>query len=115
MGIQNLSDNILLATLPEQPHLGNELDAINKIVSEGCDRNVIIDFYQVKMLTSESICSLIILERLLSGLGHKLVLCNVPAEIKQIFTRTGLEPSFEFADDDYTALQSIRSSSYLYG
>jgi len=114
MGIQNLSGHILLITLPEQPNSGGELDAINKIVDEGCGRNVIIDFYQVKMLTSESICSLMTLERLLSGLGHKLILCNVSAEIKQIFTRTGLEPSFEFADNDFAALQSIKSSSYLY-
>ena len=115
MGIQNLSENVLLVTLPEQPYLCNELDAINKIVSNECNRDVIIDFYQVKMLTSESICSLMILERLLNGLGHKLVLCNVSAEIKQIFTRTGLEPSFEFADDDFAALQSIRDYSHLYG
>ena len=115
MGIQNLSDSVLLTTLSEQPHLDNELDAINQIIRDGCDRNVIIDFGQVKMLTSGSICSLMTLERLLSGLGHKLVLCNVPAEIKRIFTRTGLEPSFEFADNDFAALQFIRSSSYMYG
>ena len=115
MGIQNLSERVLLVTLPEQPHLCDELETVNKITSDGSNRDVIIDFYQVKMLTSESICSLIILERLLSGLGHKLVFCNVSSEIKQIFTRTGLEPSFEFADDDFAALQSIRCSLYLYG
>jgi len=114
MGIQNLSEHVFLVILPEQPHSGNELDAINKIIGDGCDSNVIIDFCQVKMLTSESICSLMALERLLSGLGHKLVLCNVPAEIKQIFTRTGLEMSFEFTDNDFAALQSIKSSSYFY-
>ena len=114
MGIQNLADNILLIILPEQPHLGNEIDVASNIINDGCDRDVIIDFYQVKMLTSESVCSLMILERLLSGLERKLVLCNVPAEIKQIFKRTGLEPSFEFADDDFAAVQSIKNSSYLY-
>jgi len=115
MGIQNLSENILLTILPEQPHLGNEIETINKIISGGCDRDVIIDFYQVKMLTSESVCSLMIVEKLLSGLGHKLILCNVPIEIKQIFTRTGLEPTFEFADNDFAALQLLGKSSYLYG
>lgn len=115
MGIQNLSEHALLVTLPEQPHWGDELETISKITSDGCYRDVIIDFYQVKMLTSKSICSLIILERLLSGLEHRLVLCNVPPEIKQIFTRTGLEPSFEFADNDFAALQSVKSTSNFYG
>jgi len=115
MGIQDLSENILLAILPEQPHLGNELETINKIISGGGGRDLIIDFCRVKMLTSESVCSLMVIEKVLSGLGHKLILCNVPIEIKQIFTRTGLEPTFEFADDDFAALQLLGKSTYLFG
>ena len=114
MGIQNLSENVLLVTLPEQPNQTGELETVNKLFSDGCEQDVIVDFYQVKMLTSECICSLMILDRLLNGLGHKLVLCNLSSEIREIFTRTGLETSFHFADDDYAALQSIKSSTCFY-
>jgi len=115
MGIQNLNENVLLVTLPEQPNLTGELETVNKLCSDGCEQDVIVDFYQVKMLTSECICSLMILDRLLNGLGHKLILCNLSPEIKEVFTRTGLETSFHFADDDFAALQSVKSTAYFYG
>lgn len=111
MGIEYLSENVLLVCLPEEPQLSDELVTVNEIVSDGCARDVIIDFSIVELLTSESISSLIILERLLNSLGHKVILCAVSSKIKQTLERTGLQPLFEFAHEQFAALQSVRRPS----
>lgn len=111
MSIQNFLEDVLLVTLPAEPHLGNELETLNEIAGEGCRRDVIVDFSRVEMLTSESICALMILDKYLSGSGRQLVVCNVSADVKHIFKRTGLEAVFQFADDEYAALSrcAVRS------
>ena len=110
MEIEHLPENILFVCLQE-PQLRNELVAVNEILSnDGCTCDVIIDFSGVELLTSEGISSLIILERLLNSSGHKTILCAVSSNILQVLERTGIQPLFEFASDEFAALQSIRSS-----
>lgn len=115
MGIENYLEDVLLVTLPREPHLGPELDEMTEIVSEGCNHDVIVDFSDVGMLTSQSICALMILDKYLSSFGRQLVFCNASAEIKHIFGRTGLVSVFTFADDEYAALQAVRQSPCMCG
>jgi anti-anti-sigma regulatory factor len=115
MGIQSFSEDILLVTLPEQPQRGDELDTITQIAGDQPVYDVVVDFSKVEMLVSESIRSLMILERLLSGVGHRLILCNVPSEIRGILARVGLEALFEFSDDEFQAMQFLRRASSFYG
>jgi anti-anti-sigma regulatory factor len=110
MEIEHLPENVLFVCLQEA-QLRNELITVNEILSNGCACDVIIDFSSVEMLTSEGISSLIILERLLNSLGHKIILCAVSSNNLQVLERTGIQPLFEFASDEFAALQSIRSSS----
>ena len=108
MGIQNYSEDVLLITLPEQPQYGQEIDIINKLLSDSVDFDVMVDFSKVEMLTSGSICGLMILSKLLQGAGRKLVLYNLPSAIQQIFVRTGLITVFDLADDEFDAQQRIK-------
>ncbi|MHC4207023.1 MAG: STAS domain-containing protein [Planctomycetota bacterium] len=108
MGIQTFSEDILLITLPEQPQHGDEIDIVNKLLSDSVDFDVMIDFSKVEMLTSGSICGLMILSKLLHGAERKLVLYNLPPAIKQIFERTGLVTVFDLADDESDAQQHIK-------
>ena len=109
MAIDSVSDDILLVTLPEQPQNGNEIDLVNKMLSQIVDHDVVMDFGNVKMLTSSTICGLMILDRLLRGGGRQFILCNVPSKIKQVFTRTGLLSVFEFSDDQDIAFEEVQS------
>lgn len=109
MAIEGITKDILLITLPEQPQNGNEIDLVNKMFSDVVDHDVVMDFGHVKMLTSASICSLMILDRLLKGGGRQFVLCNLPSEIKQVFVRTGLMSVFEFSDDQKMALEEVKN------
>jgi anti-anti-sigma factor len=109
MAIDDVPDDILLITLPQQPQNGNEIDLVNKMLGEKVDHDVVMDFGKVEMITSATLCSLMILDRLLRGGGRQFIICNVPSEVRQIFARTGLESVFEFCDDEQVALQEIRS------
>lgn len=112
MGIQNLSEDVLFVTLPQHPHLSHELESINEIASNSDGHDVVVDFSKVKILTSASVCSLMILRQLQSGLGRQLVLCSIPAQIRNIFALTGLEDLFVFANDKFGALESMRRLPY---
>ena len=114
MGIENYLEDVLLVRLPEEPHLGTELETLNEIASEGCAQDVIIDLSEVEILSSESICSLMILDKYLESSGHHLVFCGASQAVRHIFERTGLSSVFEFADDEHSALQSLRRGCCLY-
>lgn len=109
MGIRNSSADVIVITLSEQPQYGNELEEVNGLLCETVDRDVVIDFANVRMLTSETLCGLMILDRLLKGAGRQLVLCNLSSAIEQIFMRTGLVSIFQFADNELAALGHLRS------
>jgi len=119
VGIQNLSENVLLIALPEQPQRGDELEKVKRVLSKELNLDVVVDFSRVQILTSETLCGLITLDRLLREFGRLLVLCNVPSKIKHVLfpNRTlswkGLTTVFEFAKDEWAALQRIRSESHL--
>ena len=109
MGIERLSEDILLIRLPGQPHHTGELDVVNKMFGDVVDRDVVVDLSKVEMLTSGDICSLMILDRLLRGAGRQLVLFSVPSAIKQVFVRTDLLTVFEFAGEESAAVEQVRS------
>ena len=111
MGIQNLSEDVLLITLQRQPQYGDELEVVSTMLEDSVDGNVVIDFSDVKMLTSEVISGLMTLDKLLRGAGRHLVLCSLPPIIKQVFVRTGLLTVFEFTNNRSDALANLQSGN----
>ena len=111
MEVENYLKDVLLVSLPREPHLGPELDQVTEMVSEGCNRDVLVDFADVAMLTSETICGFMILDKYLSSFGRQLVFYNASPEIKNIFGRTGLAAIFTFANNESAALQAVRRAS----
>jgi anti-anti-sigma regulatory factor len=112
MGIKNLSEDVILVDLPsEGSRRADELKAVNEIISNKCDCDVIIDFSQVEIINSWNISNLVILRSLLEDSGHQLILCNVGALAKCIFVVADLNEVFVFADDQPAALAAVRSTS----
>jgi len=107
MGIENYSEDILVATLPKEPELRRELTIVNEIVSNKGGRDVIIDFTRVDTLTSSSISNLLVLRDLLHESGHRLVLCNVASPTEDIFRVADLSEVFDCVDDKSAALESV--------
>ena len=110
MGIQHLSDRALLVTLPREPQSGAELQAATGMVNPGRARHVIVDFSLVEIMSSEVICSLMVLNRLLKQIDRQLILCSVSLRIMEVFRRIELGGLFRFAEDEFTALQSLDRS-----
>ena len=102
--IYELSDDCVFVILTDYTSMGKELQIINDTLQDSPDRNVIIDFSKVQMLTSSHLSNLMILRDLLERNGHKLILCNVSFQIKCEFTVSGLRDIFDFADDKYAAM-----------
>lgn len=111
MGIQNWSDDIILVDLPGEPQMGDELKAITEIVRDRGDCDVVMDFSGVDIVTSSSLSKFLKIRKLLAHCGHRLVFCNVAAATKGIFTVTGIDGIFEFADDKFVALASLQLTS----
>jgi anti-anti-sigma regulatory factor len=114
MTTQNLSEHLLLITLPAEPQLSSELEVVAKSTHPGSDRDVIVDFSLTGILPSATICHLIVLERVLSAAGRQLVLCSVSPNVLAIFRRVGLHKLFRFADDEMTAVQSLDRNEFTY-
>lgn len=107
MATQNLTENVILVALPPEPKANAELKALNEKVSNRCDRDVIIDFALVEILTSPSISNLIILHNWIHGADHRLIFCNMKVATKCIFRVAGLDTFFEFADGRAAALVAL--------
>ena len=111
MGIRNLSENIILVTVPsEKLKRTDELKNLNEAIGENCQCDVIIDFAGVEIINSWNISNLLILKDMLEKAGRKLVLCNVNTPTKCIFVVAGLSETFVFAKDRKAALEVIQQT-----
>lgn len=114
MAMQNLSEHVLLISLPAEPQLSRDLEVAAHTMRPASDRDVIVDFALVETLPSATICHLIVLERALSASGRQLVLCSVPPAVLAIFRRIGLHKLFHFTDDELAALQSLEHGDCVF-
>jgi len=111
MGIQNLSEDIILVEMPPgTSKIAEELKAVNKTVSKKAACDVIIDFSKVEIINSSNISNLLILRSLLQESKRRLILCNVTTVTKCIFVVAGLSEIFVFADNRSVALATIKSA-----
>jgi anti-anti-sigma factor len=106
MGIQEWSENVILADLSGEPQECDELQTVIDMVSNkgGCD--VVIDFSHVDVVGSRVFCGLLRLQKALHDGGHKLILCGVRPATRNVFAVTRLDEVFEFAPDRFAVLAS---------
>ena len=109
MGIENLTENVVYVSLPAEPELGGELDKVSQIASEQGGCNMVVDFSDVDIITSPNLSVLLKLRKQLDNNSKRLICCSVSAMTKGIFTITGLETVFEFADDKSAALGALEA------
>ena len=114
MATQNLSQHVLLITLPAEPQCNSDLEVLSRSTRPAFERDVIVDFSLVECLPSATICHLIALERVLSAAGRQLVLCSASPDVKATFRRVGLHKLFRFTDDELAAVQSLDRAERMY-
>ena len=108
MGIQNWSDTVILVSLAPGPYMGEELTTAISMAAEQPEKDVIIDFAEVQIVTSSSIAKLLKLRKTLFDNDRRLVLSSVQPKTRSIFTLTGLDVVFDFLDDQVLALASLQ-------
>jgi anti-anti-sigma regulatory factor len=114
MATQNLSQHVLLITLPAEPESSRDLEVLARSTRPAFDRDVIVDFSLVESLPPATICQLIALDRVLSAAGRQLVLCSASPDVKALFRRMGLHKLFRFTDDELGAVQSLDRGERIY-
>lgn len=88
--------------------MGDELKTVTGMVRDRGDCEVVIDFSSIDIITSSSISKLLKLRKMLGDCGHRLVFCSVAPATRGIFTVTGIDGIFEFADDKFVALAGLQ-------
>ena len=111
MGIQNFPEDVLFVDLPsEEPQRGDKLKNLNEIVSTRSNCDVVVDFSTVEIVTSVNLSTLLSLRAVLREHDRQLILCDLSAPTKGIFTVAGLDAVFEFANDKDAALVAIQKA-----
>ncbi|MDH4241850.1 MAG: STAS domain-containing protein [Phycisphaerae bacterium] len=113
MGIDHSSQGILTVDLLPEPDMGTELENVAKVLHEGADCDVVVDFSSVDIITSSSISKLLKLNKLLDGYGRRLVLCGLVNATKQIFNLAGLDQIFDFTDDKSAAITAVKQAQQV--
>jgi len=108
MGIQNWSDTVILVNLDQEPYMGEELATAIAMAAEHPEKDVVVDFAEVQIVTSSSISKLLKLRKTLFDNGRHLALSSLRPKTRAIFTVTGLDSVFDFMDDQFTALASLQ-------
>ena len=108
MSLRHLSDNIILVTAPKEPLLCQKLSQINEtLISDNTDSDVIIDFAQVKLITSASLSNLILLHKWLGEKNKGLILCNLAFVSKCIIRTAGLHNLFQIVPNIKNAAEQL--------
>jgi len=108
MPIESCTEDTIVVDLPAEQEMRTELESLMETVSLRGHCDVVIDFSRVDIVTSSSFCRLLKLRTLLVNRGRRLVLCGLAVNTKGIFTVTGLDRVFEFADGKSAVLKSLQ-------
>ncbi len=93
--------------LLEEQAIGNLQDSIMSVVEQGDDQNLIIDFRNVRFLSSAVLGLLIRVSKRVYERNGQLRLCNIDPKIQEIFRITRLTKVFDIYKDLDSALEGL--------
>ncbi len=109
MAVQNWSDNIVLAELQDDPAFSDDLNGLCEQAEGTRDFDVVLDFAGVNYLNSSNLAKLLRLRKQVTiSNQRRLLLCRVNTHVWGVFLTTGLNRTFEFADDVSVALAQLQ-------
>jgi len=103
VAVVNFSDASILDALQVQ-QIGEEL---YDLVETRARRKVILDFSNVRFLSSAALGVLINLRKKADGIKGKVMLCCIRPEIHRVFKLTNLDKLFEIYDSEEKALNAF--------
>jgi anti-sigma B factor antagonist len=82
-------------------------DQLFSLVDEEGHKKLLLNFGNVEYLSSAALGKLITLNKKLQGAGGRLILCNIDAQIYEVFEITKLDKFFKIEKEEQTALQAF--------
>ena len=108
MSLQNWSENIMLAELQDDPAFTDDLNALNEHVEKNLHLDVVLNFANVNYVNSSNLAKLLRLRKLVTiNNQRQLILCSVNTHVWGLFLTTGLNKTFEFADEVSVGLAGL--------
>ena len=80
-------------------------DELNHLVDAKYKRKLLLDFTDVKFLSSSALGVLVALKKKSDAIKGEVVLCGLRKDLRKIFKITSLKKLFKFADDERGALE----------
>ena len=109
MPLQRWSDNTVLAELQDDPSFSDDLNALCEESEKNPQLDVVLSFAGVNYLNSSNLAKLLRLRKQTTITNQrKLILCAVNNHVWGVFLTTGLNKTFEFADDVSLALAGLQ-------
>lgn len=108
MNNQQWSEGIYLAELSSEPTLREEICELIDKMKKHDDKDVVLDFSHVDIVTSSSLSALLRLNKLMTDCGRRIILCCVSPASRGVFKVSGIDEIFEFASDKFMALATLQ-------
>lgn len=109
MPVEKWSENVIVVRLGEDPHLGEDLDALDESTSKPpAPAGVVVDFAGVKMVNSSTLARLIKIRRQMNAAGNRLILCGMNDQVWGAFLVTNLDKLFEVSNSVAMALATLQ-------
>lgn len=107
MPIEQWSENVVVVRLAENPHTGDDLEALDSDTRQR-DFHAVVDFSSVRMLNSSNLAKLIKIRRQMNERESRLLICGTNDQTWGAFLITNLDKFFDFTDDVTTALATLQ-------
>jgi anti-sigma B factor antagonist len=80
---------------------------ICKLVDEQAHRKLVLDFSNIKLLSSNVLGMLVKVQKHIALIKGRIAICGLRPELKKIFTITRLDRTFDFYDNERQAVASF--------
>ena len=107
MTIERWSDEILLAELPPEPGLSEDLVQVADEV-QALARHVVLNLANVVTINSSNLAQMLRVRKVVIEADRKLRLAGVSEQVDNVLSVTGLDRVFDVAEDTASALASLQ-------
>ncbi|MFQ5491704.1 MAG: STAS domain-containing protein [Phycisphaerae bacterium] len=109
MPLQDWSENIVLAELQDDPAFSDDLNALTERVEAHPNLDVLLNFSAINYVNSSNLAAMLRLRKMVTiNNRRKLVICSVNTHVWGLLLTTGLNKTFDFADDVSLALAGLQ-------
>ncbi len=109
MSLQDWSDTIVVAELQDEPAFSDDLNILTERVEANPNLDVVLNFTAINYLNSSNLAAMLRLRKaVIVNNGRKLMVCSVNTHVWGLLLTTGLNKTFDFADDVSLALAGLQ-------